>query len=243
MTDNYLIPKVIHYCWFGGAEKSELIKKCIHTWKQMCPDYEIVEWNENNFDINICPYVQEAYQEKKWAFVSDYARLWIVYNEGGIYLDTDVELLKSLNGVLGYKTFFASEDDHNINTGIGFGSVAQSHVIKALMDDYESIHFIRDIDRSCDMLPCTTRNTESFERKFGSTQNYLNRLSENGIMIFSQEYFCPFNNVTGEMNITDKTIAIHWFSASWRSKYINRREKIMRPIKKLIKNIKSYFTA
>ena len=102
MEDKKVIPKIIHYCWFGGNELSELAKKCISSWRKYCPDYEIIEWNESNFDINLCQYVREAYKEKKWAFVSDYARFWILYNFGGIYMDTDVELITSIDGLVEY---------------------------------------------------------------------------------------------------------------------------------------------
>lgn len=92
-----MIEKVIHYCWFGGAEKNEIILTCIESWKKFCPDYKIIEWNENNFDINMCDFIKEAYENKKWVFVSDFVRLYVLYNYGGIYLDTDVELMDSLD--------------------------------------------------------------------------------------------------------------------------------------------------
>jgi len=159
MSENK-IPKVIHYCWFGGNEKSKLIKKCIDSWKKYCPDYEIKEWNESNFDIEINNYVKEAYEAKKWAFVSDYARLWIVYNYGGIYLDTDVELIKSLDNLLNYKAYFGSEDGKLINTGLGFGAIKDNEFVKKIKDDYEYIHFIKD-DGTYDITPCPKRNTDS----------------------------------------------------------------------------------
>ena len=109
MEDKKVIPKIIHYCWFGGNELSELAKKCISSWRKYCPDYEIIEWNESNFDINLCQYVREAYKEKKWAFVSDYARFWILYNFGGIYMDTDVELIKSIDDLVEYGSYMGCE--------------------------------------------------------------------------------------------------------------------------------------
>lgn len=235
MSQIEYIPKTIHYCWFGGAEKNQLIRKCISSWKKYCPDYEIIEWNETNFDINCCDYVREAYEARKWAFVSDYARLWILYTYGGIYLDTDVELIKTLNPMLKYRTFFASEDNHNINTGIGVGSVSHSCNIQRLLESYIGIHFLNQADGQCDLLPCTTRNTVTFENEEGAVSDFLDKVSEDRLIIFSKEYFCPFNNITGEMDITDKTVAIHWFNASWRSKSINIRERLMRPLKRFFK--------
>ncbi|MBP3463612.1 MAG: hypothetical protein J6K45_03935 [Clostridia bacterium] len=112
------IPKKIHYCWFGNGDKPELVEKCIKSWKKYCPDYEIIEWNESNYDVTMCDYSKEAYENKKWAFVTDYARLWIIYNHGGIYLDTDVEIIKNIDFILETDSFLASEDNVHINTGV-----------------------------------------------------------------------------------------------------------------------------
>ena len=117
-----MIPKKIHYCWFGGNPLPELAIKCLESWKKYCPDYEIIEWNETNFNLDSCEYVREAYQAKKWAFVSDYARLKVVYDNGGIYLDTDVELIKSLDRLLKNKSFFGTETTGVVATGLGFGA-------------------------------------------------------------------------------------------------------------------------
>lgn len=231
------IPKVIHYCWFGGNKKSSLIEKCIASWKHNCPSYEIKEWNETNFDISCCDYVKEAYQARKWAFVSDYARLWIVYHEGGIYLDTDVEIVKSLDNLLSYSLFLASEDDYNINTGIGFGAVKENKVIESLIESYRDIYFVTN-HGEYDETPCTTRNTVTVESILGNVHDILNKIDVNGTVILSKEYFCPFNHITGDLNISsDKTYGIHWFNASWRSKTINIREKMLRPIKRLMSSV------
>ena len=117
-----MLPKKIHYCWFGGNELPDLAIKCIESWKKYCPDYEIIEWNETNFDLECCDFVKEAYKAKKWAFVSDYARLKVVYDNGGIYLDTDVELVKSLDILLQEKCYFGEETTGYVATGLGFGA-------------------------------------------------------------------------------------------------------------------------
>lgn len=132
MTNYYnLLPKTIHYCWFGNNEKPKLFYKCYKSWKRFCPDYEIIEWNESNIDISSCPlYVQQAFEEKKWAFVTDYIRLKIIYENGGIYLDTDVELLKPLDDLLVYNAYFGFEDEKHINTGLGFGAAKGFELLK-----------------------------------------------------------------------------------------------------------------
>lgn len=227
------LPKIINYCWFGGSKKSELIERCIESWKKLCPDYEIIEWNESNFDTNSNKYVREAYENKKWAFVSDYVRLWAVYQYGGFYLDTDVELVKSLDCLLHNDAFFSSENDIFINTGLGFGAKKKHPVVKQLLDSYSNISFYKK-DGTLDELPCTRRNSKILEEKYGSLKEKMNSELIDGVLLLGKEYFCPFNPITGEMVKTENTIGIHWFDASWRSKRINQREKLLRPIKRIL---------
>lgn len=136
-----MIDKVIHYCWFGNNPKSDLINKCIESWKKYCPEYKIIEWNEHNFDINMCEYTKNAYKAKKYAYVSDVARTWVIYNYGGIYLDTDVELYKSLDELLNYEAFFCIDNGRCINTGAGCGAEKNHSSMKALLDDYKNQYF------------------------------------------------------------------------------------------------------
>lgn len=124
------IPRVIHYCWFGRGEKSELMQRCISSWKEHCPDYEIIEWNEDNFDVNFCPYAAKAYAEHRWGFMTDAARLMIIYQNGGIYLDTDVELIRPLDDLLDCEAWFAYGTGTEINTGSGFGGGCRKPVHK-----------------------------------------------------------------------------------------------------------------
>ena len=217
-----MIPKIIHYCWFGGNPKTMLIKKCIKSWKKYCPDYEIIEWNESNFDLNCCDYVKEAYESKKWAFVTDYARLKIINDNGGIYLDTDVELLKPLDKFLKYDSFFGYEDKKHIATGLGFGSIKNNPILRALMNDYENIKFIKD-DNSYDLTSCPVRNTATLE-KLGLVRNGETFLLNNNAF-FSAEYFSPIDYTSGYKNITDNTVSIHWFNASWQSKETKAKHK------------------
>ena len=148
------IPKIIHYCWFGGNPFPELAQKCIASWKKFCPDYEIKEWNESNYDVTKNQYMREAFENKQWAFVSDYARLDIIYENGGIYLDTDVELLKPLDDLLILTGFMGFEENKKLcATGLGFGAVPKLPIIKEMRDDYDNIIFIKE-DGSFDQTPC-----------------------------------------------------------------------------------------
>lgn len=229
------IPKIIHYCWFGRGEKTKLIKKCIKSWKKYCPDYQIIEWNEDNFDINCCDYVREAYDSKKWAFVTDYARLKILYEHGGIYLDTDVELVKSLDEFLGLKAFMGIEQEperekQEVATGLATGSVPGHPVILEMMRDYETAHF-RMIDGSLDLTTCTVRNT-AILAKYGF--NYKNeKQTVVGVTIFPWDYFCPMYRETHLVHKTKNTVAIHRYGLSWtpiehqreREKRIHRQNR------------------
>lgn len=211
-----MIPKTIHYCWFGRNPLPPLAEKCIRSWKKYCPDYEIKEWNEDNFDISACPlYVRQAYDAKKWAFVSDYVRLQLVYTFGGIYLDTDVELLKPLDPLLEYGAFFGFEDGIHVNTGLGFGAEQNSAAVKKMLDDYQNIPFIRD-DNSHDTTACPVRNTAAL-KAFGLIQDNTLQILKGNTAIFPSAYFCPIDYRTGKKRITKNTVAIHWFSMSWKS--------------------------
>ena len=144
-----MIPKVIHYCWFGHHPLSSLAKKCIKSWKRYFPDYEIKEWNEKNFDVNILPYTKEAYEEKRYAFVSDYARFWILYNYGGIYFDTDVEVIRPMTDIIERGAFMGCETVANkniplyVNPGLGLGLEAGNKILGDLLHIYSSLHFIK----------------------------------------------------------------------------------------------------
>lgn len=233
-----MIPKVIHYCWFGGNPLPKMAKKCIESWKLFFPDYEIIEWNETNYDISKTPqYVQEAYELKKWAFVSDYARLQIVYENGGIYFDTDVEVRKSFDFVLSHNAFFGFEVGKYINTGLGFGAVKHLDVLKVMINDYQDIHF-RLEDGSLDQTSCPIRNTLALLR-IGLNQNNSFQILGNDIVILPTCFMCPVDFNTGDINITKDTISIHWYSASWfynndkcKNRFVNRKKQIKREKRK-----------
>lgn len=232
-----MIPKVIHYCWFGGKPLPEDAKMYIESWKKYLPNYEIKEWNETNFDLNCCDYVKEAYQEKKWAFVSDYARLWIIYNYGGIYFDTDVELISSPEPIIENGAFLGCElnfekelsGDTNqtelVNPGLSFGAEPKKEFYRELLNLYESQHFI---DKNGDLnLETIVVKTTRLLKGHGFTGNdSIERVA--GINIYSHEYFCPINYRTGRISVTEKTVSIHHYQESWLSaldKIINKIER------------------
>ena len=211
-----MIPKIIHYCWFGGNPKPPLAQKCIKSWKKYCPDYQIIEWNEENYDLSSAPlYVRQAYEAKRWAFVTDYIRLHVVYENGGIYLDTDVELKKPLDPLLVHQAYFGFEDEKCINTGHGFGSVRGLPLLKDIMEDYEGVSFVKE-DGSFDLEPCPSRNTRVFLRHGLLQNNTMQTLSED-VLILPRDYFCPIDFTTNVRKITENTYSIHWFGVSWQT--------------------------
>ena len=208
------IPRIIHYCWFGHAPKPELAQRCIASWKRYCPNYEIIEWNESNFSIAECPrYVQDAYSQKLYAFVSDFVRLKVVYEYGGIYLDTDVEIIRPLDAFLEYSGFFGFEDGVYINTGLGFGAVPQLPLLNDLMRDYWEISLFNP-DASINYTASPKINIHVFV-DHGLRQNNKKQVLEANVLILPSEYMCPINYHTDKMKITRRTVSIHWFSKSW----------------------------
>lgn len=201
-----------------------MAEKCIKSWKKYCRDYEIIEWNEDNYDLSQAPlYVRQAYEAKKWAFVTDYVRLQIVYEHGGIYVDTDVELRKKPDSLLNNKAFFGFESPVSVATGVGFGAVQGSAIVKELMDDYQDIPFILE-DGSYDMTACPERNTKIF-LKHGLRQDGSKQILDDGILILPQEYLSPIDCSIDHIVFTKNTIAVHWFAGSWCSEeYINARK-------------------
>ena len=239
-----MIPKIIHYCWFGKNSYPPIVRKCIASWRKFCPDYEIKLWNESNYDIYKNDYLKEAHQAKKWAFVSDYARLDIIYKEGGFYLDTDVELIRPLDELLRLDGFVAS-DEYGINTGVGFGAHKKHPTIKKMLDLYQHKTFLTP--RGIDTTPCTVLNTKIFLEE-GYKPNHAHPLYVENIRIFPQEYFSPIKGATSELNITPNTYAIHWSSLSWETGITQLKAKIrikfglqcINKIKKIINRIKRF---
>ena len=245
-----MIPKIIHYCWFGHNPLPPLAIKCINSWKKYMPDYEIKEWNEDNFDVNIIPYTQEAYQAKKYAFVSDYARFWILYKYGGIYFDTDVEVIKSLDDIIARGPFMGCEKDGAtgggtlaVAPGLGLGVNPGLGLYKEILDIYAALRF--NLPDGSLNLKTVVQYTTDVLRKHGLED--VNQVMEvSGIWIYPKEYFCPIDYETGICHITEHTYTIHYFSASWYnrrqrfykllSKYID--QKILKEISIVLKRVK-----
>lgn len=209
------IPKKIHYCWFGGKPLPKNALKCIRSWQKFCPDYQIIQWNESNFDFSGNRYALEALSAGKWAFVSDYARLKIIYEFGGIYLDTDVELLRSLDPLLDSEGFIGLQPDGLAATGLGFGAVKGHAVIHALLDDYKNIPFLKP-DGKEDLTPCPDRNTQTLLH-LGLTPDVRSIQNVGNLLIYPPEYFCPKDFYTGKTRITRNSYSIHHYDASWLS--------------------------
>ncbi len=227
-----MIEKVIHYCWFGEGKFPNDVKKCIESWIKYCPEYQIKRWDESNYDISKkCEFVQEAYRNQKWAFVSDYARLDIIYENGGIYLDTDVELINSLDRLLDDgKGFFGFEDEQIIATGLGFACEKGELILKEMMEEYEGLQFsLEDMEH----LKCPIINTEIL-RKHGAKLNNTYQIIEGRVQLLPTEFLCPFNIYTGKTKYTSNTISIHHYEASWQEGKERFRNKTIIFIKRLL---------
>lgn len=214
-----MIPKIIHYCWFTyPPEYPPEVLRCIQSWKEKLPDYEIKLWNAENFDINICPYVKEAFQEKKYAFASDYVRLWALYNYGGIYLDSDIEVVKSFDDLLNNRAFTGFEDKDRVAAWI-FGSEKGNPLFKAFMNDYNGRHFIigeGHYDTTPNPVPITKRLTEQGLQLNGQTQKL------EFITVYEETYFCPFNPYRKSGScFSEKTYCNHYFNGAWHTEEEN----------------------
>lgn len=217
-----MIPKKIHYCWFGRGEKSDKAKKCIASWSRLCPDYEIIEWNEDNFDIHMNPYTEMCYEQRKFAFLSDYARLWILEREGGLYFDVDVEVIRSFDPLLSHAAFFGFETDEFINTGVGFGAEAGHPVLRAMLAAYDPL-----LDGTQGTIGCPILNTQALEA-FGLVKNGQTQ-EVGGAVIYAANYFNPYDDILGKLRKTENTYSIHWFAKSWMSRGAILRSTLSKP--------------
>lgn len=217
-----MIPKTIHYCWFGRKPLPELALKCIASWRKFLPDYEIKEWNEDNFDVNQILYTAQAYKCQKFAFVSDYARFKIIHKYGGIYFDTDVEVIKSLDDIIAKGAFFGIEASGNIKKcapGLGFACPPDEPLCKEMVDFYKKQRFI--LANGHYNLKTVVQIISKILKHNGFRPS--SKPAEfQGIFFYPPEYFCPINYYTGEKNITENTRTIHHYAASW----VNPNESI-----------------
>lgn len=202
-----MIPHTIHYCWFGYAPKPRLIEKCILSWKKYHPDWEIVEWNESNYDTNKIPYIKEAYAQKKWAFVVDYARFDILNEYGGVFLDTDVELLKPIpDEMLAQEAFTGFESDTKVAPGLIYASVPGQKMLKSILTSYQTKQFTME-ETIVDIVT-------SILKEHGMIGNNTCQLID-GVTVYPKEYFCCFNHETQAFETTEQTVSIHHYFASW----------------------------
>ena len=232
-----MIPKIIHYCWFGRNPLPESAIKCINSWKKFFPDYEIKEWNEDNFDVNIIPYTKEAYEAKKYAFVSDYARLWILYHLGGLYFDTDVEVIKSMYDIVDRGPFMGIEVEATgiepplVAPGLGLGVTPGLGLYKEILDYYAPLHFLYS-DGSLNQVTIVKHVTNVLVNNGLKQKNELQQVA--GVWIYPIDFFNPLNDNTGELTITPNTRSIHWYTKSW----LKRRNPLLNW---LIRRIHRYF--
>ena len=214
------IPHIIHYCWFGRNPKPELIQKCIQSWEKYMPDWKIIEWNEDNFDVRMSAYSSEAYEYKKWAFVSDYARFWIIAKYGGIYFDTDVELLKEIpDNILDCHAFMASESAGSVNPGLVYGSIPNHYFSKKMLEKYNLEHFL--INGKPVIITVNERTTrELVSLGFIKTDDIQ---TVDDIVIYPKDYFCGFDLDVREYDIKPITISVHHYANSWGKISLKRR--------------------
>lgn len=225
-----MIPKTIHYCWFGRGPLPKSASRCIASWRRFFPDYEIKEWNEDNFDVNVIPYTREAYGRKKYAFVSDYARFNILYHHGGMYFDTDVEVIRPMDDIVRKGAFMGMEGTVGVNPGLGMGSSCGLELYKEIMEYYNTLHYI---DADGNIMPGTvvTHTTDVLLRHgYIKTMN-IQKVA--GVWIYPNDYFNPLEDAIGRLRITENTRSIHWYAKTWCDNYGPVRTWVMRRLHRL----------
>ena len=221
-----MIPKIIHYCWFGKGDKPLIFERCLASWKHYMPDCEIIEWNEENTDLSVCPFLEEAYNSGKWAFVSDVVRLLVVYKYGGIYLDTDVELYQSFDDFMENEAFFFFQNHNQINTGLGFGAQKNNPLVKSLLLDYFGIEFSVE---NMNALACPIKNTAVIQKFYDCF--HANNITQyiDKIAFFSFEEYCRIAHHYGEFSWKDKEQASALKYAKKTHKFWKFREPLRNP--------------
>lgn len=226
------IPKKIHYCWFGRGKKPEKVNRCIKSWKKYLPHYEIVEWNEDNFDIDgSIQYVKDAYRNKKYAFVSDYVRLYVLKKTGGIYMDTDVEVLKNFDDLLNFSSFWGFEDDRFMASCV-IGAQSCDKALDKFFHCYDGKKFINP-DGTLNETTNTYVLTELLQG-MGVVMNGGKQLLEGNIAIFPKTYFSPYDYKNGDNFLSDESYAIHHFSQSWLPWYYRYRRIVKNKVMHVI---------
>ncbi len=233
-----MIPKVIHYCWFGGKPLPRLAVKCIESWKKYLPDYEIKEWNESNFDVNAIPYTREAYSVKKYAFVSDYARFWILYHYGGLYFDTDVEVIRNMDAIvekgpfMGCERYMGDTIRACVAPGLGLGVTPSLGLYKEILDMYERESYIMP-DGTYSPKTVVHLITEILCKHGLKATNEIQQCA--GVWIYPKDYFCPKDVTTHELVITSNSVTIHHYDGSWVPKNIKFKQFLGRKLPFIVK--------
>lgn len=228
-----MIPKIIHYCWFGRNPLPELAVKCIDSWRRLFPDYEIKEWNEDNFDVDIITYTSQAYKAKKYAFVSDYARFWILYHYGGLYFDTDVEVIKPMDDILSKGPFLGCEKKPvkegipRVNPGLGIGAFAGCELFKEILDFYSGLFFF-DPSGMYNQITVVEYTTKILCR-YG-LRNVEGIQEVAGINIYPWEYFSPKDYVTKKIIVTENTYSIHHYTETWKPVWERKLMRVWVPL-------------
>lgn len=215
-----LIPRIIHYCWFGHCGKSELILRCIDSWRQFLPGFEIKEWNEDNFDVDAIPYTRDAYAARAYAFVSDYARFKILHEHGGLYFDTDVQVIRPLDDLIARGPFMALESDGSsnplaVNPGLVLGACPGMQLYRDILDGFESLSFLTESGtrNPYSMIQMVTDMLVEQGLKGSSEIEHIGEID-----VYPVEWFNPFDDATGRLHVTDNTRAVHWYDKSWMPK-------------------------
>lgn len=231
-----MLPKIIHYCWFGGNSKPKLAEKCIASWKKHCPGWEVMEWNEDNVCLEDCPqYVRDAYGAKKYAYVSDYIRLKVLFEHGGFYMDTDVELLKPLDLLCKDRAVIGFENDDFVNSGQLLAAEAGHPILAEMMKRYDTVSFYQ-ADGSMFLLGCPHVNTEALSAH-GLEKNGCEQVVAD-VHVYPADWFNPLDSTTGLLNKTKNTVSIHWYSMSWINPAKRLRVKIMRIVRRTFRRLK-----
>jgi len=226
-----MIPKIIHYCWFGRNPLPPLALECIASWKKYLPDYEIKEWNEDNFDVNSIPYTAEAYKQKKYAFVSDYARFWILNKYGGIYFDTDVEVIRPMDDIIQHGPFMGYEiDPHNqivgsVAPGLGMGCVSNMIILESLIECYKNTNF-EFVPGTIGQITVVHITTQILKENGLTCDAGIQNVQ--GMYIYPSEYFCPINVVTNRIHIEKNTRTIHHYAGTWMDRSFTWNHRLKR---------------
>ena len=223
-----MLPKVIHYCWFGGKPLPKPAVRCIRSWEKYLPEYEIIEWNEKNFDVNSVPYVAEAYRCGKYAFVSDYVRFWVLYRYGGLYFDVDVEMIAKIDDIVERGNFMGYEHGMSIAPGLGLGLEPGMPIVRTLLDEYERSHFLIDGRMMMSRTVVNVVTDLLLPQGVRRVDDGIDRIGD--IYIYYPEYFSPLDHRSDVLMITENTRSIHHYDASWKSPSQKIKDRFIRII-------------